>query len=174
MCGRIAFFLQTNYLRLQVVIARHVFKKHRLVGIVVDTATEKLPAVAHRQILDPQNGVVAIDLVEHLLRDFHRRRFVFHNHKRASPPVKHHRIASALTPVLIDCNLIAHKTCRITLAVNQMAHKHLPHILFRSHSHILATEAIEYLLPPVDNASLNVVVFKILLWHICCSFVKFV
>ena len=110
---------------------------------IIDPTAVVAQTVADNQIIDAKYKVVTTDLVEDLLRDFHRGSFVFHDDARRKAAVIDHRIATARHPVQLQLHLVCHQGRRIVLLVRKKVDEVLTYPFFGSQSDVTPANKVE-------------------------------
>ena len=100
-------------------------------------------AVADNQVIDPEHKVVATDLVEDLLCDFHRRCLVFHDDARREAAVIDHRVATARHSVQLQLHFVCHQGRRVVLLVRKEVDEVLTNPFFGSQSDVTPANKVE-------------------------------
>lgn len=112
----------------------------------VDLAAVVGHAVADNQEAGVEHEVVSHNLVEHVLRDFHRRRFILHNHCRPAVAVEDDGVAAAGSAVQFDAPLVGDKAYRIAEIFDEMVDEILSDPFLRRQGdefHAYAVENLE-------------------------------
>ena len=128
---------------LQVGIGRYIGQESVLHGVIVYVAAVVAEAVAHDEVIYLQHHVVAGNLVEYGLRDFHMRSLVFHNHAGTEVLVEKHRVAALFRAVEVKLYLVGKQTLGIALIIGQEMHKVLSYPFLRSKCDVFFSERVE-------------------------------
>ena len=130
-------------LPLQLGIGGDVGQEGVLHGVVVYAAAVVAQAVAHDEVFYLEHHVVAGNLVEHGLRDFHVRSLVFHNHAGAEVFVEKNRVATLFRTVQVELYLVGKQTLGIALKIRQEVYKMLSDLLLRGKCNVFFTKRVE-------------------------------
>ena len=87
-------------------------------------------AVAHHEVVGVEEGVVGEDLVEGLLRDGYRRRFVFYYHARLQIPGIQYAVAAQLLAADGQLHLVCKEGSGVALVVGKEMDEMLAHPFF--------------------------------------------
>lgn len=108
-------------------------------------------AVRDEQIRRTDHTVVATGLLDHVLRDGHRRRLAFGQQQWPSRPIIHHQIGPSPHTLIRERRLQRHQRGRTLQRLHQILGQMLPHPLFGRQAHPAPPQRIEQVHVPAST-----------------------
>ena len=111
------------------------------------------------EVIDVQQHVVGRYLVEHALRELHRRRLVFNYHHGLRSPVVQHAVAPQTLVARAKLHLVGHERRRIALMLGEEVDEMLAHPLFGRQADVAPPQRVEDV-----RLALSLCYFYFVLW----------
>jgi hypothetical protein len=138
------------------VVGGNVGKERVGARCVIDAATEVAETIGDDEITGTENHVVTDNLVENMLGDFDGGGLVLDYDERGAGAVGDKSVATALDAILDEGNLIAHKSGREILGMDEERDKMLTDKFFGSEGDKTMTKLVEDLRRAIDIADAEV------------------